>query len=162
MPVYTIATESVDQPDVLQLIDKLDRYQSTLYPQESNHLLDLRLIPASTLIMQVIRDASGTAIGCGAVVLNPDGSGEIKRVYIEDAHRGQQLGERLIAALEQAAQVRGCDTLRLETGIHQQAAIRLYQRCGYQTCGAFAPYAADPLSHFMTKLLVADVRLAVL
>ena len=160
--MYTIAIEPVDQPDILALIDKLDRYQSALYPEESNHLVDLSTIPVSSLIMLAIRDGQGHAIGCGAVLMNADGSGEIKRVFIDSAHRGQQLGEKLIAALEAAALERGCHTLQLETGIHQQAAIRLYQRCGYQACSAFAPYAADPLSIFMTKLLVPDVRLAVL
>lgn len=160
--MYSIAIEPIDQPDILALIDKLDRYQSALYPEESNHLVDLNTIPASDLIMQAIRDSRGQAIGCGAVLLNADGSGEIKRVFIDSAHRGQLLGEKLVASLEAAALERGCHTLQLETGIHQQAAIRLYERCGYQACAAFAPYAPDPLSVFMTKLLVADVRLAAL
>lgn len=160
--MYSIAIEPIDQPDILALIDKLDRYQSALYPEESNHLVDLRTIPVSDLIMQAIRDSRGQAIGCGAVLLNADGSGEIKRVFVDTAHRGQLLGEKLVDALEAAALERGCHTLQLETGIHQQAAIRLYQRCGYQACDAFAPYQPDPLSVFMTKLLVPDVRLAAL
>lgn len=160
--MYRIAIESIDQPDILALIDKLDRYQSSLYPEESNHLVDLRTIPASRLIVQAIRDNHGQAIGCGAVLLNADGSGEIKRVFIDSAHRGQLLGEKLVSSLEAAALARGCHTLQLETGIHQQAAIRLYQRCGYQACKAFDPYTPDPLSVFMTKLLVADIRLAAL
>lgn len=160
--MYSIAIESADQPDIQALIDKLDRYQRALYPEESNHLVDLGTIPASALIMLAIRDGRGQAIGCGAVLLSADGSGEIKRVFIDSAHRGQLLGEKLLSALETVSLERGCHTLQLETGIHQQAAIRLYQRCGYQACAAFAPYGPDPLSVFMTKLLVPDVRLAAL
>jgi putative acetyltransferase len=52
--------------------------------------------------------------------------------------------------------------VRLETGIKQPAAIRLYERGGYALRPAFAPYVDDPLSLFMEKALVADVRLAVL
>ena len=52
--------------------------------------------------------------------------------------------------------------MRLETGIYQQAAVRLYTRWGYQTRSAFAPYQPDPLSLFMEKLLVADLRSAAL
>jgi RimJ/RimL family protein N-acetyltransferase len=62
----------------------------------------------------------------------------MKRVYIDPQHRGQQLGEKLLAALEAKARQRDCHTLRLETGIHQHAAITLYTRNGYQTRCAFA------------------------
>ncbi len=93
----------------------------------------------------------GEAVGCGAVMLNADGSGEIKRVYIDARHRGQRLGEKLMAALEAAARSRGCHTLQLETGIHQHAAVKLYERCGYTHTAPFAPYQPDPLSVFMRK-----------
>ena len=65
-------------------------------------------------------------------------------------------------ALETEALRRDCHTVRLETGVHQQAAVRLYTRWGYQTRSAFAPYQPDPLSLFMEKLLVADLRSAAL
>lgn len=160
--MYSITSESPAHPDIINLIAALDRYQSALYPAESNHLLDLTGLSDHALIMMVIRDRQLNAVGCGAIVLNGDGSGEMKRVYIDPTHRGQQLGEKLLAALEDEAQSRGCHTLRLETGIKQLSAIRLYERCGYQRCEAFPPYAPDPLSLFMEKMLVADLRLAVL
>jgi len=86
----------------------------------------------------------------------------MKRVYIDPTHRGQHLGEKLLAALEDEALSRHCHTLRLETGIKQHAALRLYAQCGYEVRPAFAPYFDDPLSLFMEKALVADVRLAAL
>lgn len=160
--MYSITSESPAHPDIVTLIAALDRYQGELYPAESNHLLDLTALPADSLIMMAIRDLQLRAVGCGAIVLNGDGTGEMKRVYIDPTHRGQRLGNRLLAALEDEALSRGCHTLRLETGIKQDAAIRLYAQQGYQFCEAFPPYAADPLSHFMEKALVADVRLAAL
>ncbi|HBX14143.1 MAG TPA: GNAT family N-acetyltransferase, partial [Leclercia adecarboxylata] len=111
--MYSITSESPAHPDIIALIAELDRYQSALYPAESNHLLDLTGLPAHTLIMMVIRDRQLNAVGCGAVVLNADGSGEMKRVYIDPAHRGQRLGEKLLAALEDEAFSRSCHTLRL-------------------------------------------------
>ena len=95
-------------------------------------------------------------------MLNGDGTGEMKRVYIEPTHRGQHLAEKLLAALEDEALSRHCHTVRLETGIKQHAAIRLYERSGYDRRPAFAPYVDDPLSLFMEKALVEDVRLAAL
>ena len=152
--MYSIVEASASQPDVIALIAELDRYQAALYPAESNHLLDLASLPDETLILHKILHLE-QAVGCGAVVLNLDGSGEMKRVFIDPTHRGQKLGEQLIAALEQAASEKGCHTLRLETGIEQHAAVKLYQRCGYQICEAFAPYDPDPLSVFMQKALRA-------
>ncbi|MEG5548454.1 GNAT family N-acetyltransferase [Enterobacter wuhouensis] len=160
--MYSITSESARHPDILSLIAALDRYQSELYPAESNHLLDLSALPQASLILMIIRDLQLNAVGCGAVVLNGDGTGEMKRVYIDPAHRGQRLGERLLAALEDEALSRGCHTLRLETGIKQYAAVRLYENSGYERRTAFAPYGEDPLSLFMEKALVEDVRLAAL
>ena len=54
----------------------------------------------------------GEAVGCGAIVLSEEGFGEMKRVYIDPQHRGQQLGEKLLAALEAKARQRDCHTLR--------------------------------------------------
>ncbi|MFE4109989.1 GNAT family N-acetyltransferase [Kosakonia sp. YIM B13611] len=153
--MYRIVDATATQPDLIALIEALDAYQSALYPAESNHLIDLAALPAGTLILRKIVHHD-EAVGCGAVVLNGDGSGEMKRVFIDPRHRGQQLGEKLIAALEQAAAGQSCHTLRLETGIEQHAAVKLYQRCGYQMCEAFAPYNADPLSIFMHKALVVE------
>ncbi len=112
------------------------------------------------MIALAIRSPQGEAVGCGAIVLSAEGFGEMKRVYIDPQHRGQQLGEKLLAALEEKARQRDCHTLRLETGIHQHAAITLYTRNGYQTRCAFAPYQPDPLSVFMEKPLFADLRSA--
>ena len=160
--MYSITSESAHHPDILTLIAALDRYQSELYPAESNHLLDLSVLAEDSLILMIIRDPQLKAVGCGAIVLNGDGAGEMKRVYIDPAHRGQHLGETLLAALEDEALSRHCHTVRLETGIKQHAAVRLYEQCGYEMRPAFAPYVDDPLSLFMEKALVADVRLAAL
>ena len=154
--MYTIAITPSADPAVNALIAELDRYQSALYPEESNHLLDLASLPQNQLIVMVIRKGE-EAVGCGAIVLDDAGRGEMKRVFINPTHRGQRLGEKLLAELETAALQRGCRTLQLETGIHQHAAICLYQRCGYKVCDAFAPYHPDPLSVFMVKPLVHPV-----
>lgn len=154
--MYTFIPASASQPDIRTLIAALDAYQTQLYPAESNHLLDLATLPPESVIIQAIVHTSGEVVGCGAIVLNDDGTGEMKRVYIDARHRGQQLGDKLLNALEAAAVARECHTLRLETGIKQQSAVRLYTRCGYQQREAFAPYAEDPLSIFMEKRLTAD------
>ena len=147
--MYTITDIAPTDAEFIALIAALDAWQETLYPAESNHLLDLSQLPPQTVIALAIRSPQGEAVGCGAIVLSEEGFGEMKRVYIDPQHRGQQLGEKLLAALE-------------ATGIHQHAAIALYTRNGYQTRCAFAPYQPDPLSVFMEKPLFADLRSAAL
>ncbi|STU75061.1 N-acetyltransferase GCN5 [Klebsiella pneumoniae] len=121
--MYTITDIAPTDAEFIALIAALDAWQETLYPAESNHLLDLSQLPPQTVIALAIRSPQGEAVGCGAIVLSEEGFGEMKRVYIDPQHRGQQLGEKLLAALEAKARQRDCHTLRLETGIHQHAAI---------------------------------------
>jgi len=146
------AIESPDQPDVRALIAELDEYQSSLYPAESNHLLDIRSLCQSNVLFAVVRDADGAAHGCGAVVLH-SGYGEVKRMFVRPALRGQGIAARMMSFLENQARERGCFQLLLETGIKQPEAIALYRRLGYVECGPFGEYRADPLSLFMRKEL---------
>jgi len=149
-PPASIALESADQPEVIALIAELDAYQDTLYPPESRHALDLAALTQPQVLFAVARDAAGRAMGCGAIVLSAE-YGEIKRMFVSPAARGQGLARRLLTRLEAEAAARGCGLLRLETGPYQPEALGLYARCGYARCGPFGGYADDPLSVFMEK-----------
>jgi putative acetyltransferase len=144
-----IALERPDQPDVVALIDELDAYQKPLYPPESHHGIDIAALLQPNVLFAVVR-VEAVAIGCGAVVLTPE-YGEIKRMYLSNAHRGQGIARLLLEFLETQAAILGCRRYALETGIHQLAAIALYERAGYVRCGPFGSYAPDPLSVFMFK-----------
>ena len=147
-----ITLESVDQPDIIALIDALDAYQDSLYPPESNHHLSVAELKASNVLFSVARSDDGMALGCGAVVLL-DGYGELKRMYVNPARRGCGIAKALITFLEQEAIRRDCTILRLETGIHQAEALGLYERAGYARRGRYGDYPADPLSVFMEKTI---------
>ncbi|MEN2468590.1 GNAT family N-acetyltransferase [Burkholderia sp. GS2Y] len=150
----TIAFESPDQPDVIALIADLDAYQDTLYPPESRHVLDIASLKQSNVLFAVARDSEGKAIGCGAIVLNPD-FGELKRMYVSPRGRGQGVARKLMAMLESRAIEWGCKSLKLETGPYQHEALALYASAGYERRGPFGDYADDPLSVFMQKHIVA-------
>ena len=55
--------------------------------------------------------------------------------------------------LEDQARAYGYDTLRLETGILQPAAIRLYERVGYRRIECFGPYVGNEQSICFEKAL---------
>ena len=149
-----LALESVDQPDIIALIDALDAYQGALYPPESNYHLSVAELKAPNVLFSVMRDDDGVAVACGAVVLL-DGYGELKRMYVNPAQRGRGIAKAIIAFLEQQAARRNCTILRLETGIHQAEALGLYERAGYVRRGSYGDYPEDPLSVFMEKKISA-------
>jgi len=152
LPNISIAQESPRQDEVVRLIEELDAYLGNLYPAESNHLLDLESLVRPDIRFFVAR-RSGTVVGCGAVRLDPEGYGEVKRMFVHPTARGGQIGRRLLERIEDEARTTGLPLLRLETGIHQPEAIALYRKQGFAERGPFGPYDPDPLSLFMEKAL---------
>lgn len=147
-----IALESADQPEVLALIEDLDAYQKPLYPAESHHGIDIAALSEANVLFAVARDEHGHAVGCGAIVLEPD-YGELKRMYTRPSHRGRGIARSLLRFLEAQAQARGCRRFMLETGYLQAEALALYERFGYKRRGPFGAYADDPNSVFMDKAM---------
>lgn len=84
----------------------------------------------------------------GCVGLLPLGArvGEVTRMYVRAAHRGQGISRRLLAAIEELARAHTIRTLRLETGDLQPESIGLYQSSGYRRIPAYGRYVGRPLS----------------
>jgi putative acetyltransferase len=150
----TIALERADQPEIVTLIDALDAFQKPLYPAESHHGIDIAELIKPNVLFAVVRNAQSMAMGCGAIVLQKDYA-ELKRMYVPDSYRGMGVGKALLQFLEQQAAASQCRLLRLETGVRQPEALRLYERAGYRRCAPFGNYQQDPLSVFMEKRLQA-------
>jgi putative acetyltransferase len=143
--------ESPRQDDVARLLSALDAYLEALYPPQSNHILSLDELCRSNVRFLVAR-RHGAALACGALVVEA-GYGEVKRMFVAPAARGQGLGRQILAAIEARAAGEGLALLRLETGIRQAEALGLYRASGYADCPPFGAYVADPLSVFMEKRL---------
>ena len=147
-----VSRETPRQDDVVTLIRQSDALMQSLYPAESNHLVDIDQLAAPQVHFFVARE-NGRALGCGAFVLGADGRAEMKRVFVAPAARGKGVARALMAALEREAAKRGVTLMQLETGIKQAEAIALYRRFGYAERGPFGTYQPDPLSLFMEKRL---------
>jgi putative acetyltransferase len=150
--VIAIARESPRQDDVIALIRQSDVLMQSLYPAESNHLVDVESLAAFNVHFLVARER-GRALGCGAFVLGEPGQAEMKRVFVAPAARGKGVARALMEALERDAAKLGVTLMRLETGIKQPEAIALYRKFGYAERGPFGSYQPDPLSLFMEKRL---------
>jgi GNAT superfamily N-acetyltransferase len=140
----TITPERPDSPDAIELITELQTHLESFYPPESRHGLSVEKLLTEGVAFFVLRDA-GQPAGCGGIKLFP-GFGELKRMYVRPEFRGRGFGQLLLDRLADHALTHDITTLRLETGIHQQAAIRLYEHAGFRRIPPFPPYTADPLS----------------
>ncbi len=147
----TIAIEDPDQPELHALLEEADDFYAGLYPPKRNHLLDVAELKEPGVALYVVR-AEGRAVGCGAFVSH-GGWGEIKRMYVAHAARGQRLGRLVLAALEAHAKEAGIAVIRLETGTKQLPALSLYRSAGYRPRGPFGGYPADRTNVFMEKPL---------
>ena len=151
MSAITIHPISPYQEDVKEMIRLLDQYQQELYPAESNHLDSLEtLAEANCKLMGAFKDEKLVGIGAAKIM---DNYGELKRFYVPTENRGQGIAEKIIAELEKWLIQRQIKKSCLETGIHQHAAIRFYEKLGYSVCEPFGNYKPDPLSVFMEKPL---------
>jgi putative acetyltransferase len=149
--VLSIAVERAERADVRALLLTVRSWAEDLYPPESRHGLDMAAYEHPEVTLLVAREA-GAVVGCGAYRLQSDGSAEVKSMFVLPEARGRGIGRAILAAIEDA--LRGRVTmLRLETGIKQEPAIRLYESAGFRRRGPFGSYRDDPLSVFMEKPL---------
>ncbi len=79
----------------------------------------------------------GVPVCGGGVKRLPDGSCEIKRMYVVPNSRRQGVARTLLAALEGAARALGYRIARLDTGSRQPHAQAFYLASGYRRVGNF-------------------------
>jgi ribosomal protein S18 acetylase RimI-like enzyme len=132
------------------LIAELDAHLAPLYPRESRHGFSVQKLIADAVAFFVIR-SDGAPAGCGGIKLFGTEYGEIKRMYVRPQFRGLGLAKLMLDHLADYARGHGVGILRLETGIHQHAAIGLYERAGFTRIPPFGPYREDPVSRCYEK-----------
>jgi putative acetyltransferase len=80
------------------------------------------------------------ALSCGAFKIMDSKVVEIKRMYTVPSYRGKGLAALVLKNLEEWASKEGFKCCVLETGTRQIAAIRLYEKCGYQIIENYGQY----------------------
>jgi GNAT superfamily N-acetyltransferase len=99
-----------------------------------------------------MRDLSGRDDHQGG--LHPDGTAEVKRVYVAPDFRGRGLSRTLMTAAEDVARAAGVRHLILESGLMQPESLGLYLRLGYDPVEPFGVFADEPDSRCFGKWLV--------
>ena len=94
--------------------------------------------PSGALL--IARNGSEAA-GCVALRQLDTGTGEMKRMYVREQHRGSGLGRRLALAIIEEAKRRKFKRMVLDTLPKLETAIALYRDLGFRETG---PYLASP------------------
>jgi GNAT superfamily N-acetyltransferase len=101
----------------------------------------------------IVARLDGQPVGCGAIRRIDDEMVEVKRMYVAPAARRTGIARRILAELERLSIAFAYRAIRLETGVAQPEAIRLYESCGYRRIPAFGSYAGNPVSVCFEKIL---------
>jgi GNAT superfamily N-acetyltransferase len=95
----------------------------------------------------------GKAIGCGAIAKYDLSATEIKRMYVTRAHRGQQLGEKILTELENWAKELGHSKCILFMGVNQPEAMKLYLKNNFSIIENYGKLKDIPDSVCLAKSL---------
>ena len=148
-----ITLERPDTADAVVLITELEAQLEPLYPRSSRHGLSVERLLAEAVAFFVLR-WQGTPAACGGVKLFGSEYGELKRMYVRAQYRRLGFGRLMLDHLADYTRAQGIPLLRLETGMHQHAAIGLYERVGFYRIPPFGTYTDDPLSRYFEKRLM--------
>ena len=154
-----IAAVDAQHPDAALLIRELSAELAAAYDFADDGSgafapADVR-VPRSAFLVARLGDRP---VGCGALRPLDDGGGpastaEIKRMYVTPEARGRGVARAILDRLEATARDVGYARVLLETGNRQLAAIRLYERAGYERVACYGRYVDDPRSVCFGKAL---------
>ena len=142
----SIAPEPFDSDDARRLIAGLNAGLAELYLPEQRFGERFRAHHLEGGGTFLVARSGGTAVGCGALRVVDATTAEVKRMYVDPGYRGKGIGRALLASLEAAARERAVQRLVLETGVHQETAIALYQSVGFRQVNCWGEYASSATS----------------
>ena len=153
-----LSEQPLDAPGAATLLDAFAAEIEHLYPGWKpgvgpSAAAEDFAAPAGTFLVAY---AGERAVGCGGLKRLDERRAEIKRLYVAPEARGEGVATRTLRGLELAARARGYDTVRLDTGARQPAALALFRSAGYIAIG---DYNGNPFaSHWLEKRLTGERR----
>ena len=151
---WTIHEGELDREDVRCLLAQHFAEMRAGSPPSACHVLPAEGLKSPGIRFFTLREG-GTLLGCGALKRLEPGHGELKSMRTADTARGRGIGKAMLDHLTAFAKSDGMTQLSLETGSSEQfaAALRLYQREGFEDCGPFGGYIDTPFTRFFTKAI---------
>jgi GNAT superfamily N-acetyltransferase len=151
-----------DHPDALALDTAVQAHYAEVYGSGDETPLDPRQFDPPDGWFTVgyaagapVASGGWRARGSADDPLLRDGDAEVKRMYVDPAHRGRGYARAVLAELERTAAAAGRRRLVLETGTRQPEAIALYASAGYLPIPKFGIYRHEPGSRCYAKEVTA-------
>jgi len=150
-----------DHPDAQAMIAAIQQEMVVRYGGPDETPVDPRQFdpPAGMFLVGYVEGvpvASGGWRARDAVAGDPQlaaGDAEIKRMYVEPAHRGRGYARAVLAEVERTAVAAGRVRMILETGTAQPEAMELYRSAGYAPMPGFGTYRGEPDSRCFSKIV---------
>lgn len=136
-----VITVDPDHADARALLDELSAALQAITGDSgrSGFAADDVRGPRSRFV--IARDATGAAVGCGALRPLQGGVAELKRMYARPGTPG--VGAAVLAHLESAARELGYRTVWLETRAVNARAVSFYEKHGYGRIENFGRYVGN-------------------
>jgi putative acetyltransferase len=150
----TISVVDATHPDAEELIRQLSEELGTVYGHDGSGAFS----PADVAVPRaafVIAYLNNQPVACGAIRPFSDDptTVEVKRMFVVPSARGKGISRLILRKLESLASFFSYTSIKLETGIHQHAAIALYEKEGYGRIPCYGKYVTDPVSLCYGKLV---------
>jgi putative acetyltransferase len=151
---WTFHEGELDNEDVRALLAQHFAEMRAGSPPSACHVMTADDLSDPAIRFFTLRE-DGALLGCGALKRLAADQGEVKSMRTADAALGRGVGKALLDQLVAAARSDGMTRLSLETGSTPQfaAALRLYEREGFEPCGPFGGYADTPFTRFYSRKL---------
>jgi len=146
-----LARTTSENPDFRALVQLLD--QDLAERDGAEHGFYAQYNTIAQLDHVVVAYLGSEPVGCGAFKPFDANAVEVKRMFVQPAHRGQGVAQAVLAELEKWARELGYASCVLETGKRQPEAIRLYERSGYAHIPNYGQYVGIENSVCLQKHL---------
>ena len=149
---WTIYEGELEHDDVRQLLTQHFAEMRAGSPPSACHVLPIEGLRDPAIRFFSLREDGGL-LGCGALKRLEPGHAEIKSMRTADSALGRGVGKALLDHIVAIARADGIGRLSLETGSTEPfaAALRLYEREGFERCGPFGGYADTPFTRFYSR-----------
>jgi putative acetyltransferase len=142
-PGLVLVRREYSHPDAIRLIDRLQELYSRIYGSpDDSPIDDAQFVPPRGAL--AIGYLGDRPVAMGAWRRLGTDRGEVKRMYVDDSHRGRGFSRAVLTWLEESAAAHGVTFLVLETNQNHPEAIALYRSAGYREIPHYGYYADNP------------------
>lgn len=153
-----IRLERFDSSNAASLLAGADSYNELLYGHADESPIDPDEFAPARGGAFFVAYLDGKPVACGgfrrAEPPAPEGTAEVKRMFVAEVARGRGLGRLVLNTLEDAARHQGYPEMVLDVGRKQHAAHALYEGNGYRRIPGFTIYRDKPGNRAYAKRLV--------